>query len=107
MEIAAREVLILDTNTIVAEIGLSREGVTAQTLRWFRFLMTGRSGGFQDGTGDTEMARKKRRFTPEFKARVAREALRERDSVQAGAARQLRASLAHRSDSPHGERNSS
>ena len=29
------------------------------------------------------MARKRRRFTPEFKARVALEALRERDSVQA------------------------
>ena len=33
------------------------------------------------------MARKRRRFTPEFKARVALEALRERDSVQAIAAR--------------------
>ena len=29
------------------------------------------------------MAGKRRRFTPEFKARVALEALRERDSVQA------------------------
>ena len=34
------------------------------------------------------MARKRRRFTAEFKARVALEALRERDSVQAIAARQ-------------------
>ena len=33
------------------------------------------------------MARKRRRFTPEFKARVALEALRERDSVQAIARR--------------------
>ena len=33
------------------------------------------------------MARKRRRFTAEFKARVALEALRERDSVQAIAAR--------------------
>ena len=33
------------------------------------------------------MARKRRRFTKEFKARVALEALRERDSVQAIAAR--------------------
>lgn len=33
------------------------------------------------------MAGKRRRFTPEFKARVALEALRERDSVQAIAAR--------------------
>ena len=33
------------------------------------------------------MARKRRRFTPEFKARVALEALQERDSVQAIAAR--------------------
>ncbi len=33
------------------------------------------------------MARKRRRFTAEFKARVAPEALRERDSVQAIAAR--------------------
>ena len=33
------------------------------------------------------MARKRRRFTAEFKARVAMEALRERDSVQAIAAR--------------------
>ena len=33
------------------------------------------------------MARRRRRFTPEFKARVALEALRERDSVQAIAAR--------------------
>ena len=32
------------------------------------------------------MARKRRRFTAEFKARVALEALRERDSVQAIAA---------------------
>ena len=32
------------------------------------------------------MARKRRRFTAEFKARVAPEALRERDSVQAIAA---------------------
>ena len=35
----------------------------------------------------TEMARKRRRFTPEFKARVALEALQERDSVQAIATR--------------------
>ena len=33
------------------------------------------------------MARKRRRFTAEFKARVALEALQERDSVQAIAAR--------------------
>ena len=33
------------------------------------------------------MARKRRRFTPEFKGRVALEALRERDSLQAIAAR--------------------
>ena len=33
------------------------------------------------------MARKRRRFTAEFKARVALEALRERDSVQAIATR--------------------
>ena len=33
------------------------------------------------------MARKRRRFTPEFKAQVALEALRERDSVQAIARR--------------------
>ncbi len=33
------------------------------------------------------MARKRRRFTPEFKARVALEALRERDSLQAIATR--------------------
>ena len=33
------------------------------------------------------MAGKRRRFTPEFKARVALEALRKRDSVQAIAAR--------------------
>ena len=33
------------------------------------------------------MARKRRRFTPEFKPRVALEALRERDSVQTIAAR--------------------
>ena len=33
------------------------------------------------------MARKRRRFTAEFKARVALEALRERDSVQAIAVR--------------------
>ena len=33
------------------------------------------------------MARKRRRFTPEFKARVALEALQERDSVQAIATR--------------------
>ncbi|MCY4647939.1 MAG: transposase [Gammaproteobacteria bacterium] len=33
------------------------------------------------------MAKKRRRFTPEFKARVALEALRERDSVQAIARR--------------------
>ena len=33
------------------------------------------------------MARKRRRFTAEFKGRVALEALRERDSVQAIAAR--------------------
>ena len=33
------------------------------------------------------MARKRRRFTPEFKARVALEALREHDSVQAIATR--------------------
>ena len=32
------------------------------------------------------MARKRRRFTAEFKARVALEALRERDSVQAAIA---------------------
>ena len=33
------------------------------------------------------MARRRRRFTPEFKARVGLEALRERDSVQAIARR--------------------
>ena len=33
------------------------------------------------------MARRRRRFTPEFKVRVAREALREHESVQAVAAR--------------------
>ena len=50
-------------------------------------LVVVRYGGFQDGTGGTEMARERWRFTPEFKARVALEALREHDSVQAIATR--------------------
>ena len=42
---------------------------------------------FQYGTGGTEMAIKKRRFTAEFKGRVALEALQGRDSVEAIATR--------------------
>ena len=38
-------------------------------------------------TGGMSMARKRRRFTAEFKKRVALEALRERDTVQAIASR--------------------
>ena len=57
---------------------------TLSAMRWSRFF--GQVVKV-DSAEQEALARKRRRFTAEFKARVALEALRERDSVQAIAAR--------------------
>ena len=46
-----------------------------------------RLGCTAEEKGDTEMAQKRRRFTTEFKKRVALEALREQDTVKRIASR--------------------